>query len=158
MRTRTRQTRAPIVKDLRLHGRAFALTLAAGLLLCLTLNRVEPQAVGARVSLVCNINLLLTLLWSDWLITRERSKRTFAWLRGLPVDDGVLASAKFLVAGGCCVTFPGSLPQSLLRDSPPRGLGPPVGGGCHHIQGYRTADGGLRRLPGLDDEGDVQSQ
>jgi hypothetical protein len=105
MRTRTRQTRALIVKDLRLHGRAFALTLAAGLLLCLTLNRVEPQAVGARVSLVCNINLLLTLLWSDWLITRERSKRTFAWLRGLPVDDGVLASAKFLVAGGCCVTF-----------------------------------------------------
>jgi hypothetical protein len=32
------------------------------------------------VALVFNINFLLALLWSEWLITRERSKRTFAWL------------------------------------------------------------------------------
>ena len=64
-----------------------------------------PQGVGPRVSFVFNLNLFLTMLWSDWLITRERSKRTFAWLRGLPVDDRVLAGSKFVVAAGCCVAL-----------------------------------------------------
>ena len=97
--------RALIAKDLRLHGQAFALATAGCLLLLATATRVMPQGIGPRVSFVFNMNLLLTLLWSDWLITRERSKRTFAWLRGLPVDDRVLGSAKFIVAAGCGVAL-----------------------------------------------------
>ena len=101
----TRQARALIIKDLRLHGQAVALASAVCLLLLATATHVIPQPVGPRVSFVINLNLLLSLLWCDWLVTRERSKRTFAWLRGLPVDDRVLASAKFLLAAGWCVTF-----------------------------------------------------
>ena len=74
----TRHARALIVKDLRLHGRAVALTSAGCLLLLATATYVVPQGVGPRVSFVINLNLLLPLLWSDWLITRERSKRTFS--------------------------------------------------------------------------------
>ena len=101
----TSQIRALIAKDLRLHGQAVALAIAGCLLLVATAIRVVPQGVGPRVSFVVNLNLLLTLLWSDWLITRERSKRTFAWLRGLPVDDRALGTAKFVVAAGCCVAL-----------------------------------------------------
>ena len=101
----TTQCGALIAKDLRLHGRAVALTIASCLLFLATAIRVMPQGVGPRVAFVFNANLLLTLMWSDWLITRERSKRTFAWLRGLPVDDRVLAHAKFVIAAGWCVTL-----------------------------------------------------
>ena len=101
----TRQCGALIGKDLRLHGRAVALTIASCLLFLATAIRVMPQGVGPRVAFVFNSNLLLTLMWSDWLITRERSKRTFAWLRGLPVDDRVLARAKFVMAAGWCVAL-----------------------------------------------------
>ena len=101
----TRQIRALITKDLRLHGHAVALTIAGCLLLLATATRAMPQGIGPRVSFVFNVNLLLTLMWSDWLITRERSTRSFAWLRGLPVDDRVLGSGKFIVAAGCCVAL-----------------------------------------------------
>ena len=101
----TSQIRTLVGKDLRLHGPAVALTIAACLLLLAAATRVIPRGVGPRLSLVFNLNLLLTLMWSDWLITRERSKRTFAWLRGLPVDDRALASGKFVVAGECCVAL-----------------------------------------------------
>ena len=100
-----RQSRALIAKDLRLHGRPFVLTLAGCLLLIAAASRVAPEGAAPRVAFVCNLNLLLPLLWSDWLITRERSKRTFAWLRGLPVDDRVLGSTKFFLAAAFCVSF-----------------------------------------------------
>ena len=105
MSMRSSQVRALIAKDLRLHGHAVALATAGCLLLLALATRVMPQGIGPRVSFVFNVNLLFTLLWSDWLITRERSKRTFAWLRGLPVDDRVLGSAKFIAAAGCSVAL-----------------------------------------------------
>ena len=95
-----------IVKDLRLHRSGFVLAIL-GLVLVLVLAaavRLFPAGVGPRASLVFNVNMVFTLVWSDWLITRERSKRTFAWLRAMPVDDRALAGAKFLVAAGCCLT------------------------------------------------------
>jgi hypothetical protein len=55
------------------------------------------------VSLVFNLNIFLTLLWSEWLVARERSKGTFGWLRTLPVDDRVLAGTKFVTAAGSSV-------------------------------------------------------
>ncbi len=101
----TRQMQALIAKDLRLHGRAMALTMGGSLVLIALAGHVAPQGAGPRSSFVFSMNLLLTLLWSDWLITRERSKRTFAWLRALPVDDRLLASSKFVAAAGCCGVF-----------------------------------------------------
>ena len=92
-----------MAKDLRLHGRAVSLAIASVLVLCAVATQVISSGVGPRLAFVFNVNLVLTLLWSDWLVTRERSKRTFAWLRTLPLDDGVLAGSKFLAAGGCCV-------------------------------------------------------
>ncbi len=92
-------------KDLRLHGWAIALTIAGALLLIALAQRLAPPAAGARMSFVFTMNLLLTLLWSDWLITRERSKGTFAWLRALPVDDAAVAGSKFAAAAGCCAVF-----------------------------------------------------
>ncbi len=102
-----------IGKDLRLHGSAIALAMAGALALLAAGTQLAPQGIGPRVSLVFNVNILLTLLWSEWLVTRERSKRTFAWLRTLPVDDRVLAGSKFVTAAGCCVLF-WSLSTSLF--------------------------------------------
>jgi hypothetical protein len=99
----TRQFQALIAKDLRLHGRAVGLTIGGSLALIEMAEYVAPTGAGPRSSFVFSVNLLLTLLWSDWLITRERSKRTFAWLRTLPVDDRLLAGSKFVAAAGCCV-------------------------------------------------------
>ena len=59
-----RQARALIAKDVRLHGQAFALTVAGCLLLLPTAVHVMPQGVGPRVSFVFNLNLFLTMLWS----------------------------------------------------------------------------------------------
>ena len=101
----TRQLGALITKDVRLHGRAFAATVAGCLLLFAAATRLAPQGVGPQLSFVFTTNMLLTMLWSDWLITRERSKRTFTWVRALPVHDRVLASGKFVVAAGCCVAL-----------------------------------------------------
>lgn len=98
-----RQFVALIGKDLRLHGRTAALTIAGTLLLFAAAMRLSPQADGPRISLVFNVNALATLLWSDWLIARERSKRTFAWLRALPVDDRALVGAKFALAAAWCI-------------------------------------------------------
>jgi hypothetical protein len=97
--------RALLAKDLRLHGRDAAFAAGGAFLLIEMANRLVDQGPGPRGSFVFNINLLLTLLWSEWLITRERSKRTFAWLRGLPVDDRVLVSSKFVAGAGCAVAF-----------------------------------------------------
>ena len=100
----SKQLGALIGKDLRLHGRAVALATLGSLVLLAVADRLIPdRGAGPRVTFVGNLNLLLTLLWSDWLITRERSKRTFAWLRALPVDDRVLVGSKFATAAVCCV-------------------------------------------------------
>jgi hypothetical protein len=105
MRMWSNQMRALLAKDLRLHGRDAALAAGGAFLLIEIANRLIDHGPGSRGSFVFNTNLLLTLLWSDWLITRERSKRTFAWLRGLPVADRVLVSSKFVVAAGCAIAF-----------------------------------------------------
>lgn len=102
---RTSQWRTLIGKDLRLHGPAAAMAMAGALALIWTGTTLAPQGVGPRVSLVFNVNIVLTLLWSEWLVSRERSKGTLGWLRTLPVDDRVLAGTKFVTAAGSAVLF-----------------------------------------------------
>ncbi len=99
----TRHWRTLIGKDLRLHGPAAAMAMAGALAVIWTGTTLAPQGVGPRVGLVFNVNIVLTLLWSEWLVTRERSKRTIGWLRTLPVDDRVLAGTKFATAAGFAV-------------------------------------------------------
>ena len=55
--------------------------------------------------LIFNFNFLMALLWADWLITREKLKGTFGWLRTLPVSDRDLVAAKFLTAALCGATL-----------------------------------------------------
>ena len=85
-------------KDLRLHGRAVALTQVGLVLFLWMLTRNAPDAHGRNLPLVINFNLIACALWGEWLIAREKSKETFAWLRTLPVSDRDIVITKFALA------------------------------------------------------------
>ena len=42
---------------------------------------------GLTAAFVFNINMLLAAFWSEWLISREKTKGTFAWLRACPIGS-----------------------------------------------------------------------
>ncbi len=87
-----------LAKDLRLHGLPLLLTIGVVLAACAGVMQFAPNR-GPIPGFVFNVNMFFSILMSEWLITRERSKRSFAWLRSLPVDDRAVAAAKFLYAG-----------------------------------------------------------
>lgn len=88
-----------VAKDLRLHGGPLALVFAVPLGVCAALMHFGPdRGQGPFVGLVFNVNMVVAVFMSEWLVARERAKRTFAWLRTLPVDDRALAGSKFLMA------------------------------------------------------------
>lgn len=89
-----------MAKDLRLHGLPLLLVFAAVTSFVGLVIRFVPSE-ASPVGFVTNINLFITLAFSEWLIARERSTRSFAWLRSLPVNDRTLALSKFLLASGC---------------------------------------------------------
>lgn len=94
-----RTLRALVAKDIRLHGRALALVVAGTLLLLAAATRLGPTRTSAATAgFVFNINFFGALLLSEWLVARERSTRSFAWLRSLPADDRTLAFSKFILA------------------------------------------------------------
>ena len=86
-----------IAKDLRLHGLPLLLTIGVVLAACAGVMQFAPSR-EAISGFVFNVNMFFSILISEWLITRERSKRSFAWLRSLPVDDRAVAAGKFLYA------------------------------------------------------------
>ena len=94
---KTRTLVALLAKDLRLHGLPSLLLMAALLAACAGVTLFAPSR-DAIPGFAFNMNMLAPLLLSEWLITRERSKRSFAWLRSLPVDDRTVAGGKFLYA------------------------------------------------------------
>ena len=87
---------ALLAKDLRLHG--LPLLLLIGVLLAACAGVQFAPRRGPIPGFVFNMNMLAPLLLSEWLIARERAKRSFAWLRSLPVDDRTMAVGKFLYA------------------------------------------------------------
>ncbi len=89
-------------KDLRLHGLPLMLVAAGVLASCALAMRFAPHT-GAVTGFVFNVNMLMALLLTEWLIARERAARSFAWLRTLPLDDRALVVAKFLLAAVFCV-------------------------------------------------------
>lgn len=94
-----RTLRFLVAKDLRLHGRALALVVAGTLLLLAAATRLGPTRTNAATAgFVFNINFFGALLLSEWLVVRERSSRSFTWLRSLPVSDRTLGFSKFILA------------------------------------------------------------
>ena len=93
-----------MAKDLRLHGLPLLLVFAAILSFIGLLIHFVPSD-ASTVGLVTNVNMIIPLLFGEWLIARERSTRSFAWLRSLPLDDRTLALSKFLLASACCVVL-----------------------------------------------------
>ena len=88
---------ALLAKDLRLHGLPLLLLVGVLLAACAGVTQFAPNRDPVP-GFVFNMNMLAPLLLSEWLITRERTKRSFAWLRSLPVDDRTVAAGKFLYA------------------------------------------------------------
>ncbi len=88
---------ALLAKDLRLHGLPLLLLVGVLLAACAGAMRFAPNREPIP-GFVFNMNMLTPLLLSEWLIARERAKRSFAWLRSLPVDDRAVAVGKFLYA------------------------------------------------------------
>lgn len=93
-----------MAKDLRLHGLPLML-VGAGVLVCCALAAHLAPSPGAVTGFVFNVNMLMALLLTEWLIARERSAHSFAWLRTLPLDDRTLAASKFLPAALFCVVL-----------------------------------------------------
>ena len=95
---------ALLAKDLRLHGLPLLLLVGVLLAACAGVTQFAPNRDPVP-GFVFNMNMLAPLLLSEWLITRERTKRSFAWLRSLPVDDRTVAGGKFLYAAGVSVAL-----------------------------------------------------
>ena len=119
----TRQLGALLLKDLQLHGAATALAIGGLVLVTMSTGNAFPERLAAfHVVFVFNLNFIMApLLWGDWLISRERSKQTFAWLRTMPVDDRVLAGSKFIAAaaaGILCWCLTSALIAPECRPSP----------------------------------------
>ena len=93
-----------MAKDLRLHGLPLLLVFAAIFSFIGLVIRFIPSD-ASLVGLVANVNMIIPLLFGEWLIARERSTRSFAWLRSLPLDDRTLALSKFLLVSACCVVL-----------------------------------------------------
>lgn len=87
---------ALLAKDLRLHGLPLLLLIGSLLAVCAVVQFAPRR--GPIPGFVFNMNMLAPLLLAEWLIARERAKRSFAWLRSLPVDDRAVAVSKFLYA------------------------------------------------------------
>ena len=87
---------ALLAKDLRLHG--LPLLLLIGVLLAVCAGVQFAPRRGPIPGFVFNMNLIAPLLLAELLIARERAKRSFAWLRSLPVDDRTVVVGKFFYA------------------------------------------------------------
>jgi hypothetical protein len=97
--------RALLRKDFRIHGRDIVLTQTGILVLLALMTYLQPREAAVSAAAVFGFNFILSGFWSDWLVTREKTKGTFAWLRATPVADSELVLSKFIAVGACCVTL-----------------------------------------------------
>lgn len=104
--------RALMVKDLRLHRRELAFAFAAWFGLCALWaysRRGRPESTMLQVFFV---NALASAFWGEWLVSREKTTGTFAWLRTLPISDSDLVASKFASQALWCSAL--WIPSSLL--------------------------------------------
>lgn len=116
MRLSHHRVAALVAKDARIHGRDIALTQVGILVLVGLMAAAKPGEVVSLATAVFSFNLLLAGFWGEWLITREKTKGTFAWIRSCPVDDTDLVVAKFLAVGLCLVSLWSASSLIFLRD------------------------------------------
>lgn len=94
---------ALICKDLFVHWRGI-LAAQAGVLLLILLTIIARygrfESTDDNIGIVFNMNFMMTLLWGDWLISREKLKGTFLWLRTMPLSVGQLVAAKLITYTG----------------------------------------------------------
>jgi len=92
-----RQLFALVALDLRLHGLAIMGMNVAGVAFILLVYAIRPNpGGGGLMALAFNMNLLFPMVWSDWLISREKIVHTIGWIRSLPVSDAAWVLAKVL--------------------------------------------------------------
>jgi hypothetical protein len=96
---------ALLAKDFRLHGREIALLLGSLLAFVGLAGWTRPVGAGSLMSLAFNLNFLAAMYWGEWLVSREKVKGTFGWLRTLPISDGVLTAEKFVAHAICCLSL-----------------------------------------------------
>lgn len=111
-----RRVAALLLKDARIHGRDIALTQAGILVLLALMAYARPGQIVPLATAAFSFNLLLAGFWGEWLITREKSKGTFAWIRSCPVDDAELVVAKFVGVGLCVVGLWSVSSMMVLRE------------------------------------------
>jgi len=109
-----RHVAALVANDVKVHGKAIGLTDGLMLAFIWFASRFKSDT-EALFLLIFNINFLMALLWGDWLISREKLKGTFGWLRTLPVSDRDLVAAKFLTAALCGSALWGSTTMLFVR-------------------------------------------
>lgn len=96
---------ALISNDFRIHGRDIALTQVGVIALLAFAVFLKPMSTSVNASLIFNFNVLLAGFWSEWLISREKTKGTLAWLRASAVSDLELVLAKFTTVAVCTITL-----------------------------------------------------
>ena len=102
----TRHLLALLGKDLRIHWKGVAAAHAGALaIIGLGLALGNPQADGALLAFVSNLNFLCALLWGEWFVSREKTKGSFAWLRTLPIGAADLCLSKFAISGLCVLSL-----------------------------------------------------
>jgi hypothetical protein len=110
---------ALLKKDLHLHGRSYAVSVALIAALTLAVVRVVPiQGLDRRYPVSFNFAVFGSLLYGQWLIDREKARRTLAWLRSMPVSDVHIVASKVVVLW----VFQGVLFAVLLSVSAPDAL------------------------------------
>lgn len=107
---------ALVSKDFRIHGRDIVMTQLGILALLAGMAYARPDDVDGLATALFGFNLLLAGFWGEWLITREKTKGTFAWIRSCPVDDAELVVAKFLAVGVCSFSLWGTSSVIFLRE------------------------------------------
>jgi hypothetical protein len=111
MNTKWRQISALLWKDLLVHGRQVGLLQLAIIVGHYVLLR-ESDTTN-RIMEAISFNAFMTMNWSRWLISREKTRQTFGWLRTLPLHDSVIVSEKYFAYAFCC--GPLWIVMSLMR-------------------------------------------
>ncbi len=103
---------ALMAKDLRLHRRELGLAFVTWFgLAALWVYSQAGRPINPLVP-VFLVNAMASSFWGEWLISREKTKGTFLWLRTLPIGDAELVASKFASQAIWCSAL--WIPSSLL--------------------------------------------
>jgi len=104
-----RQVCTLVWKDIHIHWRTISslmLVLPIGVQVMLRMQQAGSrtggsQSAGRAAMLIVTLLVPVAVAVASWLIERERSRETFAWLRTLPVSDAHIVASKFI----SCLVF-----------------------------------------------------